>query len=885
MAPFETADANRFFGRSTISDTLITRVREQRFVAVVGASGAGKSSLLRAGLVARANTTAIAQLTPGSDPIAECAIALGSLAGVPATEWRAALLSSTEGLHLQVRQLVADRPRSVDVLLVIDQFEELFTLCRDEQRRDRFIATLIHAVRHPESRLRVVVGLRSDFYAHCLQQAGLVDMLTDSQVLLGPMSAPELQCAITQPAVRAGYVVEGALLATLLADAAGQPGVLPLLSHALLETWRRRRGTTLTLSGYQAGGGITHAVARTAEQVYERLDEPGRRLAKTLFLRLTAAGEGADSTKRMILRDDVDMADQHTTELLDHFTRARLLTVDGDRVEVAHEALIRCWPRLQNWLAEDRAGLRIHRQLTDAARTWDRAGRDRDTLYRGSPLAAARDWETTTDAVLSPRERAFLTAGLAAESTERGVSARRTRWLRILVAVLSVLLLVAGTAVGFAVVTERVATAQQHLAIAQEVLIQAQSLAASDAPLADQLAVAAYRLAPNEQTRSGLFNADDSWPGAPPSVEQNLDGTDDGEPDLSVLADDSFGELFVATGSAGGYVLPGNEVGIQGRFPGGDRIWVFTDPTRPQARAAVGGVVPSVLKVDVPGENSIVSYPAAFNARTRYLATGGLKGGALWHLAVGAQPTWSAELPGIATPVVFSPDGRTLAAIGADGKAELWDVSRPDRPRGLSKLLSGPGAMEFSPDGRTLATAGSDGTVRLWDVTRAAHPRVLVRLYLGADSSLAFSPDGRTLATGGIDGTVRLWNVTTPRYPVLSATLDTNKGITDTLVFSPDGSTLAVAGGQETTRLWDIRNPVRPGLVGVLNDAVGPIAFGPDGHSLAVLDQDGSLWLRETDPERLVAQLCQDSAAGQHGIGPGLWRQYFPGVPYRQPCG
>lgn len=270
LATFEASDAHRFFGREKVVADLADRVGGQRFVAVFGASGAGKSSILRAGLVAAwtARGKPATLLTPGARP---------------EQAYDAALATLGTG--------------DTDRLLVVDQFEEIFTLCQDEAERERFLARLLPDPRVETGGPRVVIGVRTDFYGHCADHAALAEALQDSQFLVGPMTPDELRAAIIQPAVQAGGNIETPLLAAVIADCAGQPGVLPLLSHALRETWQRRSGTRMTLSGYQAAGGITHAIARTAEHTYDALDARGRQLAKSLFLRLTAPGEGTGDTK------------------------------------------------------------------------------------------------------------------------------------------------------------------------------------------------------------------------------------------------------------------------------------------------------------------------------------------------------------------------------------------------------------------------------------------------------------------------------------------------------------------------------------------------------------------------------------------------------------
>lgn len=242
LAAFQPEDSDRFFGRERLTGEVLAQVRERRFLAVFGPSGSGKSSLLRAGLVARARATGwpVMLFTPGPHPVEECAIRLAALTGEPPGALLAELRGDPATLHLRIRQATVDRSPDIDTLIVVDQFEEVFTLCRDRDERDAFIALLIAATTAATGRTRVVLGVRADFYGHCVQDPHLVEAMRDAQIAVGPMSSQELREAITRPAVRAGCTVTGPLLAAVVADATGRPGALPLVSHAMVETWRRR---------------------------------------------------------------------------------------------------------------------------------------------------------------------------------------------------------------------------------------------------------------------------------------------------------------------------------------------------------------------------------------------------------------------------------------------------------------------------------------------------------------------------------------------------------------------------------------------------------------------------------------------------------------------
>ncbi|MGW1055789.1 nSTAND1 domain-containing NTPase [Streptomyces sp. NPDC002521] len=451
LAAFQPEDADRFFGRETLTRQLLDKVADQRFLGVFGASGVGKSSLLRAGLIAQLRRSAADQpvivMTPGPHPIEECAVQLSGLTGQSAAALRAELRADAANLHLRVRQALADR-RDTDLVLVIDQFEEIFTVCRDAQERELFINALITATHTPTSRSRVVIGLRTDFYAHCAHYPELAGALQDGQILVGPMTTDQLRRAIAQPAVRLGYTVETSLLVALVADSAGEASVLPLLSHALLATWRRRRGNTLTLAGYQAAGGIQHALAHTAEAAYRALTGDEQALAKDLLLRLVALagdpGDGED-TKRRISRDELP-ADPRVGNVLERFATARLITLDGDRIQITHEALIRCWSRLRDWLTTNRANLHLHRHLTEAADDWEALDRDPGELYRGTRLERARQLAAGNPNPLSPREQAFVNASIEAETDHHAEMRRHTRRRRLLFVMLA-LLMATGTAV------------------------------------------------------------------------------------------------------------------------------------------------------------------------------------------------------------------------------------------------------------------------------------------------------------------------------------------------------------------------------------------------------------------------------------------------------
>ncbi|MGW7694445.1 nSTAND1 domain-containing NTPase, partial [Streptomyces asiaticus] len=622
LARFEPDDAALFFGRDQLIDDLLHLTAHHRITVVVGASGSGKSSLLRAGLIPRLRTTddpdlrpaAVRVITPGAHPLPD-----------------------------HDRRLVPKEGAEGDAWLVVDQMEELYTLCTDPEERAGFIDRLLTAAT-PDSRLRVLIAVRADFFGHLADHRPLADALRDATLLVPPMNRDELREAIVKPAQTAGLIVERTLTARIIDEVDGEPGALPLMSHALLETWHRRKSRVLTLTAYEAAGGVHGAIAQTAEDLYTHLTPAQAASARRILLRLITPGEGAQDTRRPTAREELETeASSATAEVLERLVNARLVMLDGHTVHLAHEALIAAWPRLREWIDDAREHLRLHRQLTEAAYTWNDLDRDPGALYRGARLTAAEEafLKPGLRSDLTTMEEGFLAVSMEGRDREEYAAVRTTRRLRQFTTALSMLLALALAAGVIAWREYQISEHQRNEAIVKEQVALSRQLAAqsgtrlgSNPDLASLLAVQAYRIRPTKEATASLFAA------AALPLQQRLTGHH------SIVRSVAFS-------------------------PDGKILASSSDDDSVRLRDTASGKTRIVLSAGISGVESL-----AFSPDGRVLASGGHDGTV--QLRDGETGKLRSALkgqPGGAMSVAFSPEGRTLATAGGDGTVRLWDVA------------------------------------------------------------------------------------------------------------------------------------------------------------------------------------------------------------------
>ncbi|MEX2587406.1 MAG: protein kinase [Actinomycetota bacterium] len=873
LAAFQPGDAVLFFGRSELVDQLVARLGQCAVLVIGGPSGSGKSSLLRAGLLPAiaggalpgSKSWPICLLTPAERPLVSLLDAAAAVAGV-------SNLPSVEDLKADPAALGSALPDQT--VIAVDQLEELFTLCSDSGDRQAFLEVLEGFSRGARPRARVVMAIRADFYGSCAAFRWLAGTINRSHLLVGPMSRAQLQEAIVGPARRVGLNLEGALVERVLSDAGDDAGALPLVSHALVETWLRREDERLTLAGYEAAGGVTGAIGRTADEVWEALDDSQKLCARRLLPQLVHPGDGAADTKRLMSWREVGK-DAAAREVVSRFAQSRLLTVDDKGVQLAHEALLRSWGRLASWVEESRDDLRQGERLAEAAREWDRQGRLEDLLYRGVPLAAALQWRERRAGAVEGLTDTFVEAAAEAETrreeakrlrTERD---RRTR-KRVLVGLsgLTTVALVASAVAGVALLRSREANLLASEQLARGLAASAVDLAGANPFLATMLAAEAMVRTdpPLAEARDALVRSRLALGGSRlvpygdpipvgdavalavgPDGERAATGNRDGSVDLWDLG---------STNRLAG--LNGPSSGVHGLAfgPGGDRLiaatadgnlwrWELGSP----ADAAEGEVVAET--------GSIVWGVAAAPSSSLVAAT--TTSGQVWLIdaASGEQVGVLDPAAGELLSVAFSPDGALLVAGSARGEVFVWDLA--DR-----SLKYGPVAAHSSdvwelvptetPEGPRFATVSSDGTARLWDlgtgeaVSGGPFEADGHAIPIGVRGA-TFGPGSDVLTLGGPDGALYSWSMS--KRQVLEVGEAMHRDRITQAGRSAGGETLVTLADDRTIQVWTER--ARPGAVVEIGD-VGArprsMAVSPDGRVLAVGTGAGDVVLLGEDGDR-----------------------------------
>ncbi len=846
LLAYEPEDRSVFFGREEVVADVIHRLRPGGLLAVVGASGSGKSSVLRAGVIGPVMTGELSAfrqavlLTPGPEPPIEI-------------------------------------DETAQTLVVVDQFEELYTQCHDAVRRRAFIDALLNL---PGP---VVIGVRADFYGDLTGHPKLARAVAEDQILLGAMSEDELRRAVAEPARMAGLRLQEGLVDLVLRDVAGEPGALPLMSHALRATWERRDGRTLTVDAYRESGGVSSAVAQTADEVAAATPEDQRWLLRNVFLRLTELGEGVEDTRRRVEVEELVSQGASIAvvkELLQRLADARLLTLGEGTAEVAHEVLIRSWPTLRHWLEEDREGIRLHRRLGDAARLWEASGREPGDLYRGTRLDAALEWAADSPGVLNDSEQAFLDVSRDEVVTSQRAQLRVNRRLRRLAGGIALLLLAALALLVFALVSRHDVVHTEALAQSRALAQESEGQLARDPQVALLLARMALHAAPTPDAELAASEALDANTirGQTPSLGQQ---TCTRASQIALLRGGRVAAVTTCDGQVAFENLQGRRILKRVRV-GTSAGGLSLDPTgRRLAVAADDGVA----FLDATTGKLVSRLKLGFAAESVAYSPGG------GELAV----------TGDAPVVVVDLRTRAIREVGRGDPSYnvVFCVSWAGPQRLLVGTGGGPGGRTNLGFGLNLIDLRNVKSQQI-DVAQAGDGAAVERVVVSPRRNVWYVSGAQLSPNGSY--AARVWAYAPARHRVLWSAAGPQDEFGSGLAVSADAHLLAVGYGQGTAKVLDASTGRQVILLPGSTDAVRGLAFRSGPVPVVTSSQDGVLRLwSDRGSEQVRLQLPHDpifgytsdgrdiAAVGERGAivtlpGGRLVRSY-PGFPARSSSG
>jgi WD40 repeat protein len=838
LQAFEEADSANFFGRDALINHLLDKIREQddeRFLAVIGPSGSGKSSVVQAGMIPRMRRGTlpgserwfVVEMLPGAHPLEELEAALLRIAVNPPSSLLEQLKEDERGLVRATKRVLMDN-RS-ELFLFIDQFEEVFTMGQDKTEITHFLNSIVTAVTDPHCHLRVIVTLRADFYDQPLLYPAFGDLVRRHTEVVLPMTPEELEMAIAGPAERVGVLPEPGLVQQIIGDVSTQPGALPLLQYALTELFDRRSGRVMTMAAYHKLGGALGALARRAEEIYSELDPKSQEIARQLFLRLVNLGEGGtDNTRRRAMHTELNSIGNDPAameKVIEYFGKSRLLTFDHDpqtrepTIEVAHEALIREWKQLREWLEDGREDLLMQRRLEAASGEWLRSGKDRSYLASGTRLTQFEEWKARSNLALSTEESEYLRNSIAEreatlaqeaerQAREQALEQRSRNRLRLLVAVMSVAAVIAVGLATFAFNQSQIA--QQERVNAEEnanAAATAQSVAEANRIEAEQNAANAERSANEARSLALAANS------------RNL--LSEHNPNLA---------LALAIEASNVYQPPAADI------------------QQTLARTAYGPA--ARFRLDAHS-GSVLSVASNDQSGLSISADGTMH---LWDLLNGSVSPINFDLGGgVANSVAINRDS-TIGVTGMfDGVVILWNLENGEPLRRLEGHTDIVTSVEFSPDESQILSASMDRTIRLWNATDGEEIQDIESP--GAILKADFSPDGQFVVTGSADvtaasglpvedqdRTVRVWDLETGEEVQRFAP---RSGFVRAVAFSPDGNHVlsgtwnSTDGG--TLQYWDIASGELERRFYGHTDIISEVKFSTDGQKILSGSWDRSL--------------------------------------------